>query len=331
MVSVIIPVYNVEKYIERCICSVVAQSYKDIEIVLVDDCGQDNSIAIAESVLKEVSGLKYRVECHGHNRGLSAARNTGIDVAEGQYVYFLDSDDWLPEKALQNLVEVAEKNHSQCVVGEYADCKDDTGEMLVVPYKYTDDLSCSSSEETINLFTRKSIPVTAWNKLVDRNFLLANNLYFENGIYHEDCLWTFRLMACLASLSVVSEVTYCYSTNPDSIMNQFDSEKMKRRVDSSVVVLDKMVKTLPLLHGASRDKMLVYIYEMRNYMYRRLLADGMDCDTFLFFYRISRMPMDVKYWMASPLKLKIAHIDQLLPECLGYRYFLFLNKYLYKK
>lgn len=332
MISVIIPVYKVEKYIERCVRSVISQTYKNLEIILVDDCGEDDSISIAETILKNSERkVNYRIEYHNVNRGLSATRNTGLDVAKGKYVYFLDSDDWLPEDALMVLAETAEKDASQCIVGEYADCRDTTGEALSVPYKYMETCHHLIKEELIERFVNKEIPITAWNKLVEREFMLSNNLYFETGIYHEDCLWTFRLMSLLTSLSIVSQVTYCYSINPDGIMKLSDRGKMQRRIESSIVVLDKMHETVDMLQGEIREKMLMYVDETKNYMYRKLFLDGMSKEEFRSLYLRTWVSIRLCRWLSYPLKLKVGHLDRLLPVSVGYYYFLFLNKFLYKK
>lgn len=332
MISVIIPVYKVEKYIERCVRSVISQTYKNLEIILVDDCGGDSSISIAETILKNSEGkVNYRIEYHNINRGLSAARNTGLDVAKGKYVYFLDSDDRLPENALNVLVYTAEKYMSQCVVGEYADCRDTTGEVLSVPYKYVATHHHLFKEGLVEQFVNNKIPITAWNKLVEREFVLSNNLYFETGIYHEDCLWTFRLISLLTSLSIVPQVTYYYSINPDGIMKLSESEKIQRRIESSIVVLDKMHETVDMLQGEIREKMLMYVDETKNYMYRKLFLDGMTKDDFRLLYVQTWIPIRLRQWLSYSLKQKVGHLDQLLPVSVGYYYFLFLNKFLYKK
>ena len=102
-ISIIIPIYNVEPYIEDCLQSVMRQTYRGMmECILVDDCGTDNSMKVAEQLIKIYNGpIDFKVLHHEHNRGLSAARNTGIDAACGDYVYFLDSDDWISDDCFE--------------------------------------------------------------------------------------------------------------------------------------------------------------------------------------------------------------------------------------
>ena len=116
LVSIIIPVYNVATFIVRCLQSVVIQKgVADMELLLVDDCGTDNSIELADNFLKDCKGVNYKVLHHNQNRGLSAARNTGLKAAKGEYVYFLDSDD-----ALSDMAKKYVKNYQILVDAEKA-------------------------------------------------------------------------------------------------------------------------------------------------------------------------------------------------------------------
>ena len=121
--SIIIPVYNVEKYLESCILSVLKQSeINDTEIILVDDCGKDDSINIAKRIVKEYSvNYNIKIVFHTHNQGLSAARNTGVKNATGDYVFFLDSDDELPENTIVTFKEYLSQygNNVDFFVGNY--------------------------------------------------------------------------------------------------------------------------------------------------------------------------------------------------------------------
>lgn len=331
MISVIIPIYNVEKYIKRCLQSVVSQSCQDFELILVDDCGTDNSMEVAEAYLSKISQLHYRIEHHAINAGLSVARNTGLGVAKGEYVYFLDSDDWLPKNALEKLVKTARETQAFCVVGEYTNCVDTTAEALSVPYQYGESMNFVKKDDVIAFFCGKGLPVTAWNKLIRRDFLLKNKLYFEKGIYHEDCLWTFLLISVLPSLAIISDSTYCYSMNPNSIMNKLDAAKLQKRIDSSLIVLDKMKEIVDGLAGSSKIKMQLYIDEMRTYMCRKLLVDGASKESVELFFKASYERMSWERWHVLPLKMKIVHLDQFLPKGLGFLYFMFLYKCLFRK
>ena len=122
-VSIIIPVYNVSPYIERCIKSVMNQTYQDIECILVNDASPDDSIDIAKLLIENYDGpIQFQILSHGHNRGLSAARNTGIDASTGDYLYFLDSDDEITPDCIKLLMdEVKKYPNVEMVQGEVKD------------------------------------------------------------------------------------------------------------------------------------------------------------------------------------------------------------------
>ena len=107
-VSIIIPIFKVEKYIKRCLESVVSQDYSDIECILVNDCSPDDSFSIAKDFVDNYTGhISFSLVSHNINKGLSEARNTGINQSKGDYIYFLDSDDAIPNDAISNLVQAA--------------------------------------------------------------------------------------------------------------------------------------------------------------------------------------------------------------------------------
>ena len=114
-VSIIIPIYKVESYIERCITSVLRQTYRNLEVILVDDCTPDSSMEIAKAVINENQncGMNFVFLKHDHNFGLSAARNTGINAATGDYLFFLDSDDELPNLPLRTFMQKLSKRLSE--------------------------------------------------------------------------------------------------------------------------------------------------------------------------------------------------------------------------
>ena len=162
-VSIIIPVYNVEPYIEECLQSVMRQSYRGkIECILVDDCGTDNSMEIAVQLIEDYHGpIDFKVLHHEHNRGLSAARNTGMDAACGDYVYFLDSDDWISDDCIEKLTQPLCNKQYDFVIGHF---ERDGNDLYV---------SCPVGEQhRIGFeFGRSGIPASVWNKLFRKRFL----------------------------------------------------------------------------------------------------------------------------------------------------------------
>lgn len=205
-VSVIIPVYNVAKYIERCLLSVLNQTWHDLEVILVNDCTPDNSMEIVETLIaSHAQGAVVKCLTHENNRGQSAARNTGIRVATGDYIYFLDSDDYLPLDSISILLSAVLQEEYDFVLGNF----ELTGKSRAIHFVKIEE-GAVYADDILSTYANDLWPRTVWNMLVRRDFLLTENLYFEEGIIHEDDLWTF-LLACKArSAYFIDKVTYYY-------------------------------------------------------------------------------------------------------------------------
>lgn len=210
-VSIIIPVYNVESYIADCLNSVINQTYNgDLECILVDDCTPDNSCTIIEKIIGEYNGkIQFKLIHHTQNKGLSGARNTGIDNATGDYLYFLDSDDKITNKCIEDLTNPLLRHPYDVVVGHYIEIPGNG------PEQGGQDDSFLTNDAVISHFSL--FPVMAWNKLVKRSFLISNNLYFKLGLIHEDELWNFQLLAKAGSAFFSHCFTYIYIRRKDSI------------------------------------------------------------------------------------------------------------------
>ena len=219
-VSIIVPVYNVSPYIERCWDSIRRQTYKNIEVVFVDDCGTDDSISILERLLERKDGVTAKIVHHERNRGLSVARNTGFEASSGDYVYFLDSDDDITPDCIEALVAPLSERKYDVVIGDYNVVGPGGYSPLVLTEGVLD-----SNKEILNSYLKGEWYVMPWNKLCRRNFLIENRLYFKEGLIHEDVLWSF-IMACKAkSMYVVKRPLYNYYVRSSSIMTSMSIEK----------------------------------------------------------------------------------------------------------
>ena len=223
-ISVIIPVYNVSAYIERCIHSVMSQTYTDFECILVDDCGTDDSIAKCERMIAEYDGsIRFRILHHDHNRGLSAARNTGTDAAKGDYILYVDSDDALTNDCIEKLMTpILHDGTIEMVMGN-ADRISDGFSLPGVPPKRFDCEELKGFEAVRHCFyDRLGICIYAWNKLISKKFLHRNGLTFMEGILWEDIVWMFYLMKYLSHLYIVKDITYLRYLRPNSISTGTD-------------------------------------------------------------------------------------------------------------
>lgn len=224
-ISIIVPVYNVEPYIRECFSSIAVQTYKgEMECIFVDDCGQDKSVKILKELIADYHGcISFSIIHHAHNKGLSGARNTGIRHATGDYLYFLDSDDTITPDCIDRLVALVEKYPGVEVVQGSAKSKID---VLCLEGRNLKEYYHNYKWIRQSFLQRYTIPVTAWNKLVKRQFILNNNLYFEEGVIHEDELWNFFLAKHVRKIAFYKKNTYNYRENPNGIVKSIvDQQK----------------------------------------------------------------------------------------------------------
>ncbi|MBO7417742.1 MAG: glycosyltransferase family 2 protein [Bacteroidaceae bacterium] len=222
-VSVIVPVYGVSDYIEQCVKSVMNQTYRDVECVIVDDATPDDSITQCEKLIAAYEGpVKFTIVHHERNRGLSAARNTGTDAATGDYVLYLDSDDEITQDCIEKLVVPVMRDASvEMVVGNYVN--DYQGKRIA---RKQDEHDVGSYEAVRDFFfCKRGFYVNAWNKLVKRDLLVEHQVFFKEGYLWEDNLWTFFLLKYLNHVSLIQDVTYLHFKRPHSITLGTDREK----------------------------------------------------------------------------------------------------------
>ena len=223
VITIVFPVYNVEPYITDCLQSVMRQTYTGtLECILVDDCGTDKSIEVAEQLIAEYDGpIGFKVLHHDHNRGLSAARNTGLDAAKGDYVYFLDSDDWISDDCIEKLAKPLQNEVFDVVVGDFVTVDE-------LPYRLELSLPEGSYHEMgiSKTFCNHGVYVMAWNKLYSKEFLNRNRLRFEEGKVHEDEILAFEISCIGKSFYVVKSVSYYYRIRENSIAHHNDTTKV---------------------------------------------------------------------------------------------------------
>lgn len=219
LISIVIPVYNVEKYLEKCLKSVLSQNFTDYEIILVNDGSKDNSLKICNSFVQLDDRIKLIDKKNG---GLSDARNFGINHSIGKYIIFLDSDDYWREKTALNLVVEKLAKTYDVVLFKYQEYNVDQDKMIqkqTIPFNI-DNLNDDKNLIIKKLFEDHNFPGSAWRLVINREFLLANNLYFQKGIKSEDIDWLINVFINLKTITGVDDDFYIYLKNrPGSITN----------------------------------------------------------------------------------------------------------------
>lgn len=269
-VSVIIPIYGVEKYISDCLNSVMKQSYtNDIECILINDCTKDQSIEIAKNLIENYDGnIDFKIYEHSVNGGLSAARNTGILEAKGDYLYFLDSDDYITPDCIKVLAETAQKFPKAQIVQAGAEATTKGFEYLSLKStklkEYTEDKRYIKREMLMAHY-----PPTAWNKLIKHDWLLKHNLFFKEGLLHEDDYWNFFAAKHVTAYAICKQDTYLYNIRPGSITQAPNERNIKSRLISAFDFMNN-------IDDFCKKEQLAVIYKLLIADFRKIsLSDSM--------------------------------------------------------
>ena len=212
LVSVIVPVYKVEKYLPRCLDSLYRQSLKNIEILLIDDASPDQCRTICEQYAAK--DLRFKVIQHTENRGLSAARNTGIRQATADHLMFVDSDDWVHENFCKEPYEFAVNNRADLVIFGYHQVSDKTVRYAQVKLAEVIASGFKTREEAINL-TFTAYGCVAWNKLYRKS--LFKSVCYPNDQLFEDIATTYKLVWNASRIYCMDKTLYYYFRHPGSI------------------------------------------------------------------------------------------------------------------
>lgn len=260
-ISIIIPIYNVEKYLTVCIDSLMSQGDLRMEIILVNDGSTDLSGEIADEYAKKEERIKV---IHQENGGASAARNTGLDIASGEYIAFLDSDDWIKEESLPLLYHEAVKHHADVVMGNIWLCHQDGN--MDKPFKCISNESInevlSGKDGFIELVKTCFYLPTPVRYICNRKYLHKIQARFEEGIMHEDELWC-PIVLCQAERIVITNIEfYYYRQNEESVMH---TTGLVRRLKSLFRVTDGLIKFSGQFDFSEKD------VELKSWWYVNIL------------------------------------------------------------
>ncbi len=233
--SVIIPMYNVEDYIEKCILSVLNQTFTDFEIIVVDDGATDKSAERAEK-LAQANPQKIKL-IHQENQGLGGARNTGLKHATGDYVWFVDSDDSIKENALEEINAYIEKTGVQMVIFDYCtvDENDNVGDMVYGYHK--PDVIFSMEKHPEMLF----MPNSACNKVYERSLFEKLNVRFPQREWFEDLSTVVKIYPFIEKVGYLNQCFYLYFQRSGSIMYNKNTDR-NREIINAVESLIKFYK-----------------------------------------------------------------------------------------
>lgn len=211
LLSVVVPVYNVEKYLAKCIESLLNQTLADIEIILVNDGSTDRSLEICQNYSNKDTRIKIINKLNG---GLSDARNAGIDVAQGKYIGFIDSDDWVEREMYEYLFRIAENNKADIVQCEFVEAYD---EDTLISSNIKEEIVTYDKIQALDLLHKKQNvkTIVVWNKIYKRE--IFNEIRFPKGRVHEDEFTTYKLLHKAKNIIDTNRIMVYYRQRPESI------------------------------------------------------------------------------------------------------------------
>lgn len=263
LISVIVPFWNVDKYIASCLDSITEQTYKNLEIICIDDCGTDSSI----NIVKEYAERDHRIKIvtHKKNKGIGPSRNTGIKHTKGKYTLFIDPDDTISENLIDSMYKSAIKNKSDIVFGNvelvYDSYKVKPRAVDIKKYlAFIPEEPCFTIDNSNFSFYLDKLPCVVWNKLFITSFLKDNNLKFiDIKISHEDEGFHTKVLANKPKFSYVDNTTLYYLIREKSLMDEAEKEYQEKLKNIRIVIND----SIEYIKNNNKDSSLIELIRER--------------------------------------------------------------------
>lgn len=268
-VSIIVSVYGVEKYIRECVESILGQTYPHIEVILIDDGSPDNCSSICEEYKRKDSRVSV---IHQKNQGLSMARNNGIKEATGDYIMFVDGDDFIDDiNAIQKLVERILLFPSDVLNYSYKKFHEETNQKIPYLSGISEmPLTCTTKQSQLEFLTKDHLYIaSACNKLIAKK-MFEKGLDFKRGVYSEDIEWCAKLLKNAKTIDFICLNFYCYRQREGSIRHSIDLKKcndLKNNIVSTIKIAESV-----------QDSEKVFFYHYSAYQYGTFLKNQAYCD-----------------------------------------------------
>lgn len=294
-VSVIVPIYKVEEYLDECVQSILNQTYQNFELILVDDASPDNCGKMCDAYAEANSKVKV---IHKENGGLSSARNAGLEIAKGEYIAFIDSDDYIRDCYLEDMVKLAEQYTADLVCCHFTKAEVFDG------WEDADSKIIYRGEEIIdNRYTNDVVMTVAWNKLYHRKFFFEYGLRYPHGKIHEDNFLTPQILYRAKCMVITGKSLYFYRVRDNSIVTGSFSEKKLDKLES-------IEHNLRFYHEIGKKELLYRELDgyIRNLMFFYVMMQNTDIEKY------SDKAMEVrnklktvfwKYWANRNVNLKL--------------------------
>lgn len=234
LVTIIVPVFNVEKYIKKCILSLVHQTYSNIEFLIINDCTEDNSINILKDLLDIFPEKKkqFTIINHTVNKGLPSARNTGLKLAKGDFIFHCDSDDWMEPNTIESLIFIAEKENSDIIYSDWFLTFNKNE-------RYMKQSNNSSNLECVKAILEGKMRFNVWNKLVKKSLYYDNNISFPDGLGMGEDMTMIKLFCCAQKISYIPKAYYHYmQINPNAFTKKFSEKSYKDLIKNTLNTIE---------------------------------------------------------------------------------------------
>lgn len=249
LISIVVPIYNVEQYLQKCVDSLINQTYKNLEIILVDDGSPDNCPKICDEYAKQDSRIKV---IHKENGGLSDARNAGMKIATGEYILFIDSDDWIKSEMIEDMYNRMIEDNSDLVSSGVLWVDEDGVEIRNATV--SENCVLNTEQAMSELINDGKLKQHVWNKLYKAD--LIKNIPFDKGKYHEDVFWSYKVIGEAERISIEKNSYYFYVQRSESIMGEKYSAKRLDALDAMELRCEYMKERFPKLYN---NALTVYI------------------------------------------------------------------------
>ena len=221
-ISVIAPMYNVEKYLAECLESVLNQTFKDFEFIITDDCSTDRSVEIVESYIPKFNGRLHLIKRKKNSGGAVVPRNTGLSLSRGKYIAFIDTDDMYTKTALEEFFNIAEETQADIVCAEKFFDADTNEERSLVKGGFVDEITIDNNDiaQRVIDWTNRRFLENPWNKLYRRDFIMEKELNFPKGMHaREDTVFSFYCVCLAEKIVRVPNIVNIYRMRNDSLSN----------------------------------------------------------------------------------------------------------------
>lgn len=253
LISVIVPVYNVEAYLDKCISSIVNQTYRNLEIILVDDGSPDNCPAMCDAWKEKDSRI---VVLHKENGGLSDARNAGMGAAHGEFISFIDGDDWIEPRFFEILQHELEAQNADVAAVQYRLCWEGDACERQSAYEH---VTVYDRQTAMRLLIQNQIKQVVWNKLY--RSAQIRDIPFEKGKVHEDEFWTYQVIGRIERFAAIDYIGYDYFQRAGSIMGAGYSSKRLDAVEAKTRRQAYLTEHMPeLAPEGARDLLFTCLY-----------------------------------------------------------------------